>query len=308
MVDVFLVSCDFIEELGIDTETSILREALERRGIKTSLVTWEDESVDWGEAALAVNRIVTTYMFLPGEFLGWAKKVEKTTPLWNPSPVLEWNIHKKYLLELQEKGVSVPETMLIEQNTDHTIEEILDAVPWDDVVLKSSVGEGSAGLRRFKKDSPDLEEHFWRLNRDGYQQVYDFSDRVFEYPARDTLIQRYVPEIMTRGEVSLFYFGGNYSHAVLKMPRRGDFRAHSVWGAEVTHYSASERDVQTGFDSLDVVGHGVEFARIDMIPVEPEPTVIEVELIDPYFFFEFASGTVDLYADHIQRYLSKHSR
>ena len=133
MVDVFLVSCDFIEELGIDTETSILREALEKRGINTSLVTWEDESADWEEASLAINRIVTTYMFHPEEFLDWAKKVEKTTPLWNPYPVLEWNIHKKYLLELQKQGIPVPETILIEQNTDRTKEEILEAVPWDAV-------------------------------------------------------------------------------------------------------------------------------------------------------------------------------
>lgn len=305
MVDVFFVSCDLIEELGIDTETSILREALNKRGIQSALVTWEDESVEWDEAPLAINRIVTTYQWHPEEFLIWAKKVERITPLWNSSPVLKWNIHKKYLLELQQHGISVPETLMIEQNMERKIEEILEEVPWDEVVLKPGIGEGSAGLRRFKKDSHGLAEHFWNLNRDGYEQVFDFSEQAFEYPARDTLIQRYVPEIETRGEASLFYFGEEYSHAVLKKPKSGDFRAHSVWGAEVAHYDPGDREIQVGFDSLGVVGDSVEFARIDLIPSRPEPTIIEVELLDPYFFFEFVPGTVDLYANHIEDNLKR---
>lgn len=305
MSDVFLVSCDFIEDLEIDTETGLLRNALEERGITTRLVTWEDEAINWEEPSLAINRIVTTYMFHPEQFLEWAKKVEKTTPLWNPSPAQEWNLHKKYLLELDEHGVNVPETILIEQNTTKSIDEILSLFDWDNVILKSSIGEGSAGLRRFKRDSPDFEPHFRKLNRDGYQQVYEFMDRVFEYPARDTIIQRYIPEIETVGEASLFYLGGEFSHAVLKVPKSGDFKAHSIWGADVNHYAPSEKEVQVGFDSLEIVGHPVEFARIDMIPSKPEPYIIEVELIDPFFFFEFAAGTVDLYADHIKQNLNR---
>lgn len=303
MSDVILVSCDLIEELKIDTETALLKEALAKRGIRTKLVTWEDNSVKWGETTLAINRVVSSYVFNPEKFIEWSKKVEKNTILWNSSQVIEWNIHKKYLIELFDSGIPVPELHFIPKNTSKNIAEILDEFPFDDFVLKPCVCNGSIGLRRFQPDSTELESHFRNLIKNGYQQDFEFTDRVFEYPPGDILIQRYVPEIKTHGEASLFYFGGGFSHAVLKKPKSGDFRAHTIWGAAVDHYIPSTKEIEVGLDSLNIVGHPIEFARIDMIPTKPVPLIIEVELIDPFFFFEFAAGTVDLYADHVQNFL-----
>ena len=305
MNDVFLVSCDIIEELKLDTETVLLEKALEKRGIQTRLVTWENGSVSWSETPLAINRVVSSYMLNPDQFIEWSKKVEKHTTLWNSSPVIEWNIHKKYLIELSKSEIPVPETLHIPKTTQKTITEILDDFPFNDFVLKPCVCNGSIGLKRFNKDSPDLESHFDNLIKHGYYQDFEFTDQIFEYPPGDILIQRYVPEIKTHGEASLFYFGGEFSHAVLKKPKDGDFRAHTIWGAAADHYAPSENEINVGLESLAVVGHPIEFARIDMIPTIPDPMIIEVELLDPFFFFEFAEGTVELYADHIQNHLTK---
>ncbi|MBC8224171.1 hypothetical protein H8E65_06250 [Candidatus Bathyarchaeota archaeon] len=52
--------------------------------------------------------------------------------------------------------------------------------------------------------------------------------------------------------------------------------------------------------SLEAVGHPIEYARIDMIPTDSNPLVIEVELIDPNLFFDHLPETVESFADHIE--------
>lgn len=60
---------------------------------------WDDPDVKWGDAVLLISRTTSTYFNNPPKFLNWTKKVEKTSTLWNPSQVIEWNYHKRYLIE-----------------------------------------------------------------------------------------------------------------------------------------------------------------------------------------------------------------
>ena len=296
---VFLVSS--IDLLHFDTESIYLEKELKKRGLKSAIVCWDDPKVKWEEATLTISRTTSTYFQDPEKFLAWARKVEGTSTLWNPSPVMEWNYHKRYLLELQDHGIPMPETLLIPQNTEQPIEEILETIPWDDFILKPSIGAGSGGLRRFSKDSSDLEAHFRNLNKHGFKQVFNFGE--LEFIPCDTLVQPFIPEIMKNGEASLIFFGGKYSHSMLKKVKTGDFRAHPLWGAEVGRYHPSEREIEVAFQSLEVVEHPIEYARIDMIPTDSDPLVIEVELLDPNLFFDHLPETVGSFADHIEHFL-----
>src|SRR4029077_9937207 len=55
---------------------------------------------------------------------------------------------------------------------------------------------------------------------------------------RDVIVQRFIPEIGSLGEYSLMFFGGRYSHTVLKTPRTGEFRCQREDGGRVTALSA----------------------------------------------------------------------
>jgi hypothetical protein len=48
------------------------------------------------------------------------------------------------------------------------------------------------------------------------------------------MIQRFLPEVQTRGEWSFIFYMKEYSHAVLKTPKPGDFRVQSDFGGRVT--------------------------------------------------------------------------
>jgi glutathione synthase/RimK-type ligase-like ATP-grasp enzyme len=248
--DVFLVSC--WEAGEVETESIIIKEALTKRGIESSIVFWDDPKVNWGDATLVICRTPGSYVLKPEKFIEWAKTAEETSALWNPSPVIEWNYHKRYLLELQENGIPMPETILIPQNTEQSMNGVLESIPWDDFIIKPCISGGSAGLLRFTTDSSELEAHFRNLNRHGFRQTFSFGE--FDFPPCDTLIQPYLPEITENGEVSLIFFAGEYSHAVIKKPPAGDYRAHPIWGAEVQMHSPSAREVEVAYRSLEVVG------------------------------------------------------
>ena len=291
-------------EVGdVEIESIILKEALTKREIESSIVNWDDPKVNWGEATLVICRTPGSYVLKPEKFIDWAKTVEETSTLWNPSPVIEWNYHKRYLLKLQEQEIPMPETTIILQNTEQSMNEILETIPWDDFILKPCISGGSAGLKRFSKESPDLETHFRNLNKHGFSEAFSFGE--FDFLPCDTLVQPYIPEVTENGEISLIFFGGEYSHGVIKKPLIGDFRAHPIWGAEVQMHSPSAREVEVAYRSLEVVGCPIEFARIDMIPTESDPMIIEVELIDPFLFFDHIPETAESYADHIEKFIKK---
>ena len=300
MKPVFLVSCTAIGE-G-DTESIYLKNALQKRGIESSIVFWDDPNVNWAQSSLAISRTTSNYAFNPKPFFDWAKKVETTTPLWNPSHIMKWNHHKRYLIELQEKGVPMPETILIPQNTDKPIKEILESIPWEDFIIKPCIGVGSSGLKRFNKQSPDLEKHFKEINSEGYHQVY--STGAFDFIPCDTLVQPYIKEITEVGEISMMFFGGKLSHSVIKKVKKGDFRAHTEFGATVLMHMASEAEIELGYKALDCVGEPTQFARLDMIPSYDGPKLVEVELIDPFMFFDHQPTTVEGYASHIENSLN----
>lgn len=301
MNTVYLVSS--LELIHADKESVYLADALQKREITTKIVCWDDPNIDWNKADLVISRTTSTYFQNPSKFLIWAKQVEETTTLWNSYPVMEWNINKRYLLHLQNNGVQMPETILIPKNTEQPIQSILDMIPWGDFIIKPSIAAGSGGLRRFTKDDSEFENHFKKLNRYGFIQKYSFGD--YKFLPCDTIIQPFIPEILGNGEASLIFFGGEFSHCMLKKVKLGDIRAHPAFGGEISIYEPSEKEVEVALSCLELVGYPTEYARVDMIPTDSTPLIIEVELLDPNLFFNYLPETVESFANHISNYLNR---
>ena len=288
----------------VDRETSYLIDALKKKGIKSSVDAWDNPEVDWGKYDLSINRTTSYYMVKPRDYIDWAYRASKVTLLWNSARILEWNHHKRYLLELKEAGLPIPPTRLIPQNSDKPLSHHLQGAGWSETLVKAAVTAGSFGMRRFREVTPDVEAHFRGLNRDGYVQVAP-DGMEYKCPPCDTIVQEFQPEIETAGESSLIFFGGKYSHAVIKKPMGGDFRAHPMWGASMLKYNAPMDERHVAEDALGVVGEPTDYARIDILRSRKGPLIIEVELIEPMLFFDFFPETVNVFADHIEKALRK---
>jgi glutathione synthase/RimK-type ligase-like ATP-grasp enzyme len=205
MRKVYLVSST--EIIKLESESIILSEALKQRGIESELVCWDDPDVDWGEADLSIIRSTSDYAWRVEEFLDWVKRVEEETTLWNPGDVIRWNHHKGYLLELQERGVPIPPTIFVEKESEDSLRHHLDGTGWREIVLKPAITVGGFGLKKYKVDDAEAEEHLKRLTKQGWNHHLEWIDCYLS--PRDVLIQEFLPEIIESGEASLFFIGVN---------------------------------------------------------------------------------------------------
>ena len=91
--------------------------------------------------------------------------------------------------------------------------------------------------------------------------------------------------ILSEGEYSLFYFGGAFSHAILKIPASGEFRSQEERGAEIRRVDPEPGLRLCGQRALEAVSPAPLYARIDLVRnADSDFEVMELELIEPSLY------------------------
>jgi glutathione synthase/RimK-type ligase-like ATP-grasp enzyme len=101
------------------------------------------------------------------------------------------------------------------------------------------------------------------------------------------------------GEVSLIYFGGDYSHAVRKVPATGDFRVHVFYGGVVEPHEPTPMERRVAEAALDAVPHHLAYARVDLVVSDRGPMLMELELIEPQLFLDQPGESAQRLAAHL---------
>lgn len=193
-------------------------------------------------------------------------------PIANPAPVLRWNTDKIYLRDLSDMEVATVPTRIIDSLSERDISQAYDWAGSDRLVIKPLVSGGADGT--------------FLLNR---------GDPLPESAAgRPMLVQPFIPFIEREGELSLFYFAGKYSHAIVKHPAKGDFRVQEQFGGseqkiEPPHEARALAEQALAaactINGIDRLG----YARVDMIQGwAGEFMLMELELIEPSLFLQHA--------------------
>jgi len=262
-MDVALVSCLRLPEP--DPDDAPLRAALRDAGIRAATWAWDDPAADWSSARLAVLRSAWNYPRHHETFLRWAERAASFTRLWNPVPVVRWNTHKGYLLDLQRRGIPVVPTELVPAGRPVPLARIRAERGWDDVVIKPAVAAASyRTLRVPPEDSAAGERHLRALVSD-----------------RDALVQPYLRSVESYGERAVVWIDGAITHAVRKTPRfEGEEERVADEAVPVAPAEAAfaERVLQ------EVEGP-LLYARIDQARgPEGEPLLMELELVEPSLY------------------------
>ena len=187
-------------------------------------------------------------------------------PMINPPALLRWNGDKAYLAELTERGVSTVPTLAVEACSDADLEEARRRFESDWLVIKPPVSASAFGVHRLGP-SDDLPAECVRL---------------------PMIIQPLVEEIARTGEFSLMLFDGEYSHAVVKRPRSGDFRVQEYHGGVTLACKGPPAGaVELAKAALAVAPAKATYARVDIVP-DDEGTlcIMELELIEPSLFLD----------------------
>jgi hypothetical protein len=256
-------------------EDCLLLDALASLGQTVAIRPWD--AGDWRLASgdVCVIRSTWNYVDKRDEFAAWRRAVASYGRLVNPLDVIEWNIDKRYLVELQSSGAPTVPTSLVAAGEACRLAEHFAAFGCEELVVKPTVGAGSSGLQIFSMEDARL---------DGVRSW-----------AYDVLLQPLVPAIRTEGEWSLVFVAGVFQHAIRKRPAQGDIRSQPEFGATVTA-EAPPSYVLDAAERTIKAGPVTTFARIDLVDSGGTALLMEAEYIEPQLFLEGQPGTVRAFA------------
>lgn len=271
-------------------EDQLLRIALEKQGWKVHRTNWDDPHFDWSQTRYALFRTTWDYFDRFDEFSAWLEKTSAITQFINPLELIKWNLDKHYLLELAEKGIVIPPTLFIEPGDRRTLQEIFDEAGWKDGILKPAVS--GAGRHTYKINEDNLAEH-----ESTYQMLIQ---------KESMLLQEFQHQITTKGEVALMVMGGQYTHAVLKRAKAGDFRVQDDFGGSVHPYEPDVSLIYFAEELVQQIQPMPLYARVDIIwDNQDQPCVSELELIEPELWMRKFPESADILSKSISSYMIK---
>lgn len=254
--------------------------ALAEIGLDAEPVQWDDKSVDWRAYESLVLRSTWDYHLRVAEFEVWLSTLDREgVPLWNPTPVVRWNMHKSYLRGLQQAGLLIPATRWLTKGSRTSLASVLRDAGWTDAIVKPAISASATRTSHVRVDSP-----------------IDASDFALLLDHSDVLVQEVVPELARDGEWSLMLIGGSYSHATLKKPRPGDFRVQQELGGSADPATAPSVVTAAAERVATHIPGRWLYARIDGVMTSRGFMLMEVECIEPVLFLEQAPGSYERFA------------
>jgi len=238
-------------------------------GWQVSIVSWRQTRIPWRAYDAVIIRSTWDYWDDVDGFLAVLGQIDGATRLANPLPLVYWNLEKTYLRDMQQKGIGIVPTLWSERFEPDAVPGFCQRLDSDELVIKPVLGANGVDTFRLRKtqDRRTLME----------------LEPIFRN--RPVLVQRFMPAILNEGEYSLFYFGGAFSHAILKVPAAGEFRSQEERGAEIRPVKPGRDLLQRGQQALAMITPVPLYARIDLVRGDAgDFVVMELELIEPSLY------------------------
>ncbi len=113
----------------------------------------------------------------------------------------------------------------------------------------------------------------------------------------DVLVQPFVPEVVTDGELSFMFLGRRFSHAVRKRVASGDFRVQSEFGGSAEPFTPSPELIEQASHIASMLGEQWLYARIDCVVRDGRLLLMELEATEPSLFL--GAESAERFADAI---------
>ena len=255
-----------------------LADALRADGVDVATAPWNGPFEPFAAAEVVAVRSPWDYAEAPHDFLRWLQRLEDHGAVTgNSCALMRWNARKSYLLELAERGAPLLPTIAVRADA-REVANALAALDVDEAVVKPQFGAGASGLTIAQRgDDASCAQAAARLGGDG-------------------IVQPLITEIAARGETSLTFFAGEFSHAVVKRPAAGSILVQAEHGGSVEAAVPAAEVVQTARDVLSLLPEEPLYARVDLVLAAAGPILMEVELIEPELFLRFDARAATRFA------------
>jgi glutathione synthase/RimK-type ligase-like ATP-grasp enzyme len=270
-----------------DSSNYLLIPAFQRYGLLHEEIVWDAPDIDWQQFDAILIR--STWDYIENDkfkkFLQTLATIgQLKIPLYNSLATVLWNSKKTYLQQLSKNGVLVIDTIFTTRHKTPRIQSSLEQLGGNEWVIKPAVSAGANKTFRVTVETA----------QEMYQSNYDLDEEV--------MIQSFISEIVTCGEMSFVFFNGTFSHAVRQVPALGDFRVQHIHGATVKKFLPEQWMISETSRILDIaqksIGEELPFlyARVDVIERNNRLYLMELELIEPTLHLDCQEGSADTFA------------
>lgn len=277
------LTMDDMGDFVSDAELSIAPMA--ELGWAVDMVPWRRD-VDWDDYDLVYICTPWDYQDDVAAFMDVLETIERSAALLvNRLDLVRWNLEKTYLRELEMRGADIVPSLFFERFDAGRVAACFGSHETDRIVVKPVVGANA--------------DHIYVLSEPLAGGTVDELRRVFA--ERPFFVQPFIDSVQSEGEYSLFFLGGEYSHAILKKPKQGDFRTQEEHGADILGVAAPEALVDSARIVLGVVNPQPVYVRADFVRGRGRFLLMELELIEPSLYLRTDPGAPARFAAALAR-------
>ncbi|MDD0824974.1 glutathione synthetase [Mannheimia sp. AT1] len=220
------------------------------------------------------------YAEQPELFQQWLRKMSAQGAVFlNSIALMQWNMNKRYLVDLQQWGIDVIPSQILPADP-KVLQQTLLQQGWQDVVIKPVIGQSGRFVQKVCKNQPLVE---------------------LEHYQSGIILQPYIPEVASNGETSLIFFGGEFSHSIKRQPAENEWRANSAYGVQISAQKVSESIIQQAQNVLTTLPEMPNYVRVDGTIIGERFLLNELELIEPALYLDKQDKVVQHFADMIRK-------
>lgn len=251
------------------TDTHLSFAAMHDLGWEVEMVAWRSKPV-WSQYDAVYICTPWDYPQHAAEFIDVLECIDASSAvLFNDLSTVRWNLEKTYLRDVEARGGDIVPSTWYEECEALDVPALFAEYDCDRVVVKPTIGANA--LDTFVLSDPVDSELLDELRR-------TFSGRRF-------FVQPFIENIQTEGEYSLFFFNGNYSHAILKTPKSGDFRVQEEHGADIASTTPPNALFATARSVFSQIKPSPVYGRGDWVRgSDGRFLLMELELIEPSLY------------------------
>lgn len=249
---------------------------------------WSVETVAW-RSAVDWDEFDAVYICTPWDypdhmlqFLAVLERIEASRALLvNDIELVRWTLEKTYLHDLERRGHDIVPSAWHDGFESANPADFFADREANNIVVKPTVGANAKDT--FVLSDPvdgDLLELLRRT----------FTGRAF-------FVQPFIEAIQTEGEYSLFFFGNEYSHAIQKVPKAGDFRVQEEHGADIRPVTPPDKLLEAAHSLFNDIEPCPTYGRGDWVRgPDGRFLLMELELIEPSLYLRTDSGAAARFA------------
>ncbi|HSI90956.1 MAG TPA: hypothetical protein VK927_07550 [Adhaeribacter sp.] len=252
-------------------EDQRLLQFLKEKGLDIQFEIWNDRQVNWTAFEAIILKSPWDYFDRFAEFSAWLDLLEKkNVRVLNPVEIVRWNCDKRYLFDIEKSGLGIVPSRLLEKEKEVNLAPLFVAWQTETIVVKPVVSGGAKNTFSIKRS-----------------EIKEYKQKLTELLTEEAfLAQPFMPEIQTEGEWSLVFFGGKFSHCVLKVPKSGDFRVQHYFGGAINAAIPPETVRKSAEKLVQEFAKGCLYARVDGVFSQDEFKLMELELIEPLLYLQ----------------------